>query len=259
VFGDIAQGIFTGFLEAVASVLIACHWLLAKVFPPDSGWTWAVSLVALAVSVRVLLMPLSIYETRSLRTMQRMQPRISVLQDEFRDDRKRLVQEQRNLWKESGTNPALSCLPVVLQGFIFLNFLILFGPTGRVADGRSWVGGSAGESLANASLFGDSFGATFIDSSHAATKLAIATLVILDSACAFALRYQLTHQGMPPETADLGPYGEQEKFLLVGLPIAWFIGGFVLPLGGLVFFATWYVWALGEQSIVIRSDSPDGS
>jgi hypothetical protein len=64
---------------------------------------------------------------------------------------------------------------------------------------------------------------------------------------------------MPPETADLGPYGEQEKFLLVGLPIAWFIGGFVLPLGGLVFFATWYVWALGEQSIVIRSDSPDGS
>lgn len=257
--GDIAQGIFTGFLEAVASVLVACHWLLAKVFPPDSGWTWAASLVALAVSVRVLLMPLSIYETRSLRAMQRMQPRIAVLQEEFGDDRKRLVQEQQNLWKESGTNPAVSCLPVVLQGFILLNFLILFGPDGRVADGRSWVGGAAGESLANASVFGDPVGATFVDSTHVATKLVSASIVVLVAACAFALRYQLTHQGMPPETANFGPYGEQEKFLLVGLPIAWFIGGFVLPLGGLVFFATWYLWALGEQSIVIRSDSPDGS
>ncbi len=87
--------------------------------PENSGWTWALSIVGLTVTIRTLLIPLFVKQIKSSRNMQLLQPQIKALQQKYKHDRERLTQEQMKLWKETGTNPFASCLPLILQMPIF--------------------------------------------------------------------------------------------------------------------------------------------
>ena len=52
--------------------------------------------------------------------MQLIQPKVKELQKKYGHDRERLAQETMKLYKETGTNPFASCLPILLQMPIFL-------------------------------------------------------------------------------------------------------------------------------------------
>ena len=52
--------------------------------------------------------------------MQLIQPKVRELQKKYGHDRERLAQETMKLYKDSGTNPFASCLPIILQMPIFL-------------------------------------------------------------------------------------------------------------------------------------------
>jgi YidC/Oxa1 family membrane protein insertase len=217
---------------------------------PDSGWTWIAATVALAITVRMLLAPLSIYEVKNSRTMRRLSPQVEELRREHGDDNKRMSQEQRKLWKEVGAHPLLVIPVLLLRGIIFLLFLAFFFPPLQAEDAPRLLSGEPGESFAKATIFGDSNGATLIDAGHGATKLLAAVLVVLIIATLITARRQHPNANMPSGTKAL--YEGPEKLLLVVPPAAWALAGLFFPVEGLFFFATWYLWTLGEQSMVIR-------
>ena len=113
--GDIVSAIMRPLYYGVTGILLAWHRLLEQVLPKGSGWTWVLAIVGLTVTIRVLLIPLSVQNIKSRRAMQALQPPIRELQEQYGHDRERLTQEQMKLWKESGTNPFASCLPLLLQ------------------------------------------------------------------------------------------------------------------------------------------------
>ena len=64
--------------------------------------------------------------------MQLLQPKVKELQKKYGHDRERLAQETMKLYKDSGTNPFASCLPILLQMPIFF---ALFRLIDEAADG----------------------------------------------------------------------------------------------------------------------------
>src|SRR3954462_1202250 len=88
--------------------------------------SWAWSIIALTIIVRLLLVPLTVKQMKSMQAMQRLQPEIKKLQEKYKDDRQRLNQELMAFYKENKLNPFGSCLPLVLQLPVFFSlFLVL--------------------------------------------------------------------------------------------------------------------------------------
>ncbi len=101
-----------GFFELFSSALAGFYALI-----PSYG----LAIILLTLAVRVLLLPLSIKQTRSMREMQRIQPEIKRLQAKYKGNRQKMNEELMALYKEHGVNPFGGCLPLLLQ------FPALFG------------------------------------------------------------------------------------------------------------------------------------
>ncbi len=74
-----------------------------------------IAIILLTIIIRTLMLPLSMIQIRSQKSMQRLQPQLRELQQKYGNDRQRMAQEQMRLYKEGGVNPVAGCLPLVLQ------------------------------------------------------------------------------------------------------------------------------------------------
>jgi len=77
--------------------------------------SFGLSIILLTVAVRIVLLPLSIKQTRSMREMQRIQPEVKKLQAKYKGNRQKLNEEMMKLYKEHNVNPFGGCLPLVMQ------------------------------------------------------------------------------------------------------------------------------------------------
>src|SRR5215207_6185108 len=109
-------------------VLSGFHRVFGAAFGPDSGASWALSIIGLTLVIRAALIPLFVKQIKSSRNMQLLQPKVKELQKKYGHDRARLGQETMKLYRENNANPLASCLPLLLQAPIFF---ALF----RVLDG----------------------------------------------------------------------------------------------------------------------------
>lgn len=80
---------------------------------------YGVAIVLLTIAVRLLLLPLTIKQTRSMQAMGRLQPKVKELQRKHKGDRQKLNEEMMKLYREHGANPLGGCLPLLLQLPVF--------------------------------------------------------------------------------------------------------------------------------------------
>ena len=105
--------------DAVSWILVIFHQLFSLVLDPDSGWAWVLSIVGLVVVIRIMLIPLFMKQIKAQRNLQAIQPQLKEIQTKYAGDRERQSQEMMALYKDTGTNPLASCLPILLQAPIF--------------------------------------------------------------------------------------------------------------------------------------------
>jgi YidC/Oxa1 family membrane protein insertase len=75
----------------------------------SGGW----AIILFTIFLKLLLTPLSLMQTKSMKAMQAIQPEMAALKKKFPKDRERMAQEQMRLYKEHGVNPAAGCLPML--------------------------------------------------------------------------------------------------------------------------------------------------
>ncbi|MGI9084707.1 MAG: membrane protein insertase YidC [Aeromicrobium sp.] len=265
--GDLGSAIMTPLYYAVSFVLLAWHKLFDQFMPHDSGWTWALAIVGLTITIRALLIPLFVKQIKSQRNMQLLQPQIKELQKKYGHDRERLTQEQMKLWKETGTNPFASCLPLLLQMPIFFALFRLIDQAakkGAEGGARGFLSGTDAESLKDAAFAGAriadtlmTFGPFSIAESWN-TRLLAFFFVLAMCATQFLTQRQLMMKNMP-ESALTGPYARQQKMLLYVLPVVFAVGGVAFPLGVLIYWTTSNLWTMGQQFYVIRNNPVPGT
>ena len=72
-----------------------------------------VAIILFTVLLKLVLLPLSLMQTKSMKAMQAIQPQLNEMRKKYGKDRQRMAQEQMALYKEHGVNPAAGCLPML--------------------------------------------------------------------------------------------------------------------------------------------------
>ncbi len=80
---------------------------------------YAVAIALLTLSVMVLLTPLTLKGTKSMLAMQRLQPEMKRIQQQYKGDRQKLNEELMKFYQENKINPLGGCLPLLLQMPVF--------------------------------------------------------------------------------------------------------------------------------------------
>ena len=89
------------------------------------GLTWAWSIVALVVIVRMLLVPVTVRQIHSMQNLQAHAPEMKAIQQRWKHDRQRMNAELMQFYKDNQINPASSCLPILLQIPIFIGLFFV--------------------------------------------------------------------------------------------------------------------------------------
>src|SRR5215813_7357832 len=89
-------------------------------FHSNLGFTWAWSIVATTVVVRVLLVPVMIRQLHSMQSLQAHAPEMKRIQQKYKHDKQKQNEELMKFYRENKINPAASCLPMLLQFPVFI-------------------------------------------------------------------------------------------------------------------------------------------
>ena len=110
----------------------------------QSGLTWALSIIMLVVTARLLLFRFFVKQVHYQRRMQEMQPKIKKLQEKHKGDKATLQREMMALQQAEGFNPISGCLPMLLQIPIFIS---LFHVLKHISNSVGLPPGSRGLTL----------------------------------------------------------------------------------------------------------------
>ena len=253
---------------AISWVMKQWHSLFSTFLDPAGGITWALSIMFLVVTVRLILFPLFVKQVKSQRAMQELQPEIQKLRKQYGSDRQGMAMAMQQLQKERGVNPLAGCLPILPQIPIFL---ALFHVLRRLAPGAqglySWDD-TLTDQAAKADLFGAPISASF-NMSGAKEQAILAlpgvtygsirtvALVLIPIMCltTYFTQKQIMRRSGPVE----GQAATVQKLLLYGMPISLFVTGFFFPIGVLLYWVTNNAWTFGQQFFILRKMPPPGS
>lgn len=84
------------------------------------------AILGMTAFIRIVLYPLTVPALKMAEKQKRMQPKLNELKEKYKDDKERLTQEQLKLMKEAGINPALGCLPQIVQLIILIALYQVF-------------------------------------------------------------------------------------------------------------------------------------
>jgi YidC/Oxa1 family membrane protein insertase len=107
----------------LASVLSPIENILTELLEwlhASAGLTWAWAIIVLTLIVRMVILPLTIKQIRSMQRLQVHAPQLKAIQQKYKNDKQRMNEEVMKFYRENKVNPAASCLPIVLQIPIFI-------------------------------------------------------------------------------------------------------------------------------------------
>ncbi|MFZ5823775.1 MAG: YidC/Oxa1 family membrane protein insertase [Bacillota bacterium] len=81
----------------------------------EMSGNYGIAIIVLTVVVRIVILPLTVYQTKSMKRMQEVQPRMKELQTKYKDNPQKLNEEMMKLYKTEGVNPFAGCLPMLVQ------------------------------------------------------------------------------------------------------------------------------------------------
>ncbi len=90
--GFLGDVVMTPLYYVDSAFLLAWREIFGLLIPDAEGWTWALALVGMAATIRVLMMPLYLRQMRARRDIQKLEPEIRALQDTHGHDKEQLAQ-----------------------------------------------------------------------------------------------------------------------------------------------------------------------
>ena len=76
---------------------------------------WGIAIILLTILVKLLTLPLTIKQYRSMAAMKKLGPQLKKIQEKHKEDKVRLQQEMMKLYRENQVNPLSGCLPMIMM------------------------------------------------------------------------------------------------------------------------------------------------
>jgi YidC/Oxa1 family membrane protein insertase len=234
--------LFNNFRDVLYHVLKFYQGLTEPVLGSQSYWF---SIVLLTVSVRILLIPLTVKQVRSTRVMSELAPEIKKLQAKYKNDRQKLNEEMMALYKERGFNPMAGCWPLLAQmPFFFALYQVIIAP---VVAGEANI-------LRDKTFFGVPLQQHWLrlegwDKLLSAAGITILLLTITMSLTTYISQRQL----MSRQAAQVNP---QQQMLMRVMPLMFFVFAINVPLALIIYWVTTNFWSVGQQYMLLRTAPP---
>ncbi len=203
-------------------------------FHDNAGLSWGMSIIALTICTRALLIPLTYRQLKGMRALQALQPQIKEIQAKYKNDRQRMQQEMMRFYQENKVNPLASCIPLIAQLPVFITLFYVLRH-----ELPSDIGCQAGHCGAEASFL-------FInDLTAKATGAELIVLLVL------YVGTQLVSGLVMSVTAD-----KSQRTMMMVLPFIFvpFIINF--PAGLVLYWITTNFWTIGQQYVIQRVVPP---
>jgi YidC/Oxa1 family membrane protein insertase len=199
------------------------------------GLSWAWSIVALVVIVRMLLVPVTVRQIHSMQNLQAHAPEMKAIQQRWKHDKQRMNQELMQFYKDNQINPAASCLPILLQIPIFIGLFFVL----RDFEDEIWAPyQAAGETVADLSWLG-------LVTITEDTSVGWGPLLIVAYAVSQLTSTYLMSTTMQPA----------QRALMLILPIAFIPFVLNFPSGLMIYWLTTNLWTTG-QGLITRKLVP---
>ncbi|WFR74566.1 membrane protein insertase YidC [Prescottella defluvii] len=262
----------------VSGILWFWHKAFGSILGPDSGFAWALAVVFLVFTLRLLLLGPAIRQIRTSLQMRELQPQIKALQKKYGDDRQRMALEMQKLQKEHGFNPLMGCLPVLVQTPVFIGLYHVLRSFNRTGTGYGGLGMSIEDnahtanyvfsaadvqSFLSARLFGAPISAAIntpestlasfeahggVPTVATIAAVAIPLMVIAAVATHFNARASVARQS--PEAAAGPQAALMNKLMLWVFPLGVLVGGPALMIAILLYWVSNNVWTYVQQHVV---------
>jgi YidC/Oxa1 family membrane protein insertase len=270
----IAVGVWQGLLDALG-------WFLAKVY--DLIPNYGVAIILFTVAIRLVLVPLSIKQFRSMQAMGAMAPKVRAIQQKYKGNRQKQMEEQQKLYREAGVNPLAGCLPMVMQlPVLFALFSVLRFPTGldhlpqdsqlhqniRVQTGIDFLGANLVCSAVQAGTQVDltdpkthkppiskKTGKPFVetDKLNCGKGIPVRIPYYFLAALMVGTTYYSSRQ-----MQKANPTGSQQQQTLTRLmPLLFGVWGFLFPAGLVLYWTTSNLLQIGQQHLMLRAKTKE--
>jgi YidC/Oxa1 family membrane protein insertase len=80
---------------------------------------FGVDIIIISILIKIIFLPLTQISMKSMKEMQKIQPEMKRLQEQYKNDKAKLQQEMMLLYKRRKINPMSGCLPMLIQIPVF--------------------------------------------------------------------------------------------------------------------------------------------
>jgi YidC/Oxa1 family membrane protein insertase len=88
---------------------------------------YGVSIILLTILIKILFWPLTHKSYKSMKEMQKLQPRMAKIREKYKNDKAQLNKEMMGLYKTYKVNPMGGCLPMIIQLPVFFALFRILG------------------------------------------------------------------------------------------------------------------------------------
>jgi YidC/Oxa1 family membrane protein insertase len=103
-----------GFFTIIAKPLL---WFMRLTHTVTRNY--GIDIIIISILIKIIFLPLTQISMRSMKEMQKVQPEMNRLKEQYKDDKARLQQEIMLLYKRRKINPLSGCLPMLIQIPVF--------------------------------------------------------------------------------------------------------------------------------------------
>ena len=190
---------------------------------------------------------------------------MKAIQERYKNDKQRQSEEMMKLYKETGTNPLSSCLPILAQSpfFFALYHVLSASPRARrsvSSTSRCWrAPGRRTSSVPRwpRSSWTAKRRSQALDASLTDVRVVTAIMIVMMSASQFFTQRQLMTKNV--DLTVKTPFMQQQKMLMYIFPVIFAVFGINFPVGVLVYWLTTNVWTMGQQMYVINKNPTPGT
>jgi YidC/Oxa1 family membrane protein insertase len=261
--------ILSPIIWATSFVMMLWHRAFGAIFGSDSSASWVLAIIFLTITIRAAMIPLFRKQIKSMQNMQRLQPQIQALQKKYKLDKQKLQQEMMKLYKDNGTSPFASCMPILLQTPFFMG---LYRVLSHVSAGNAVGALSQSDSVSamHASFFGAPLSLSFLHHTPAqmsrigVTSVTNLQIIAIIMAIIYATSQFLTQRMMMAKNTNLdnsvpNPMMQSQKIMLYVMPFGMLFFSLNVQIGVVLYLMTTNVWTIGQQFYTLRNSPMPGS
>lgn len=229
----------------MTQIMVLFHKLLTLIGMPAIGFSWVLSIIFLVLVVHAAILPIYVRQMKSMRKMQALQPKMQRIQNKYKGkkdqaSREALSREMMKLYQDNGTNPAGSCLPMLIQGPVFMCMFYMLSAIPFIATGKKAALGAfnqaTAESFSKTTIFGVNMTTTF-GNADTAGKIIIGVFIALMCGAMWYMQFNNMRKNLPRESMQGSQYKMQQAMTWI-FPVMYIFSGVSFPFAVLVYWLT---------------------